>query len=187
VYFALTIAPVDRDACTIAPFIGLEETVPTVICRGSIWFIQTWLASQSRDLESILGSGPSEGATIRKEDCLAASSFECRGLKRLSRSGTECASRIRSLDSFCGPLSHTFPVFSGRVYSCTISYLIRSCFIGHCAVCAPENAHGTFSRVSRSLNILKSRHSWAISRQADVWSSIATMAVATPRSLKPNF
>ncbi|KAL6299811.1 SWI/SNF complex 60 kDa subunit [Sparassis latifolia] len=31
-------------------------------------FIQTWLASQSRDLESVLGSGPSEGGTVRQED-----------------------------------------------------------------------------------------------------------------------
>ncbi|TFK47128.1 SWI/SNF complex protein [Heliocybe sulcata] len=31
-------------------------------------FIQTWLASQSRDLESVLGSGPSEGATVRQEE-----------------------------------------------------------------------------------------------------------------------
>ena len=31
-------------------------------------FIQNFLESQSRDLESMLGSGPSEGATIRKED-----------------------------------------------------------------------------------------------------------------------
>ncbi|KAI0753690.1 SWI/SNF complex 60 kDa subunit [Fomes fomentarius] len=31
-------------------------------------FVQTWLASQSRDLESVLGSGPSEGATVRQED-----------------------------------------------------------------------------------------------------------------------
>ena len=31
-------------------------------------FIQTWLASQSRDLETVLGSGPSEGATVRQED-----------------------------------------------------------------------------------------------------------------------
>jgi SWI/SNF-related matrix-associated actin-dependent regulator of chromatin subfamily D len=37
-------------------------------------FISTWLTSQSRDLESILGSGPSEGATIRKED-LSRSEF----------------------------------------------------------------------------------------------------------------
>ncbi|KAI6007053.1 SWI/SNF complex 60 kDa subunit [Pisolithus albus] len=31
-------------------------------------FIQNWLESQSRDLESTLGSGPSEGATIRAEE-----------------------------------------------------------------------------------------------------------------------
>lgn len=31
-------------------------------------FIQTWLESQSRDLETILGSGPSEGATVRQDD-----------------------------------------------------------------------------------------------------------------------
>ncbi|KIJ64303.1 hypothetical protein HYDPIDRAFT_112289 [Hydnomerulius pinastri MD-312] len=31
-------------------------------------FVQTWLESQSRDLESILGSGPSEGATVRAEE-----------------------------------------------------------------------------------------------------------------------
>ncbi|KAI0826100.1 SWI/SNF complex 60 kDa subunit [Irpex lacteus] len=31
-------------------------------------FIQTWLESQSRDLEAILGSGPSEGATLRQDD-----------------------------------------------------------------------------------------------------------------------
>ncbi|KAI0270603.1 SWI/SNF complex subunit [Gloeopeniophorella convolvens] len=37
-------------------------------------FIQKWLASQSRDLDSILGSGPSEGATIRRED-LSRSEF----------------------------------------------------------------------------------------------------------------
>ncbi len=31
-------------------------------------FIQTWLESQSRDLESVLGSGPSEGHTVREEE-----------------------------------------------------------------------------------------------------------------------
>lgn len=31
-------------------------------------FIQTWLESQSRDLESILGSGPTEGQTVRQEE-----------------------------------------------------------------------------------------------------------------------
>ena len=31
-------------------------------------FIQTWLESQSRDLETILGSGPSEGGSLRQDD-----------------------------------------------------------------------------------------------------------------------
>lgn len=31
-------------------------------------FIQTWLESQSRDLETLLGSGPSDGATVRQDD-----------------------------------------------------------------------------------------------------------------------
>ncbi|KAM6493215.1 SWI/SNF complex protein [Amanita muscaria] len=31
-------------------------------------FVQTWLESQSRDLETILGSGPTEGLTVRQED-----------------------------------------------------------------------------------------------------------------------
>ncbi|KAH9921644.1 SWI/SNF complex 60 kDa subunit [Fomitopsis serialis] len=31
-------------------------------------FIQTWLASQSRDLETMLASGPSDAATVRQED-----------------------------------------------------------------------------------------------------------------------
>lgn len=31
-------------------------------------FVRAWLESQSRDLESILGSGPSEGMTVRQEE-----------------------------------------------------------------------------------------------------------------------
>jgi len=38
--------------------------------------IQTWLESQSRDLESILGSGPSEGATIRAEELKRSEFFK---------------------------------------------------------------------------------------------------------------
>ena len=38
-------------------------------------FVQTWLASQARDLESVLGSGPSEGATVRQEDLKRAEFF----------------------------------------------------------------------------------------------------------------
>ena len=39
-------------------------------------FIQTWLESQSRDLESILGSGPTEGNTIRQEELRRSEFFQ---------------------------------------------------------------------------------------------------------------
>ncbi|TCD64932.1 SWI/SNF complex component snf12 [Steccherinum ochraceum] len=39
-------------------------------------FMQTWLESQSRDLESVLGSGPSEGATLRQDDLRRAEYFK---------------------------------------------------------------------------------------------------------------
>jgi len=39
-------------------------------------FIQTWLASQSRDLETVLGSGISDGATIRLEDLKRSEFFK---------------------------------------------------------------------------------------------------------------
>ncbi|KAJ2936368.1 hypothetical protein H1R20_g727, partial [Candolleomyces eurysporus] len=39
-------------------------------------FIQTWLESQSRDLESILGSGPTEGLTVRQEELRRSEFFQ---------------------------------------------------------------------------------------------------------------
>ncbi|KAF8654747.1 hypothetical protein AX16_003402 [Volvariella volvacea WC 439] len=39
-------------------------------------FIQTWLESQSRDLETILGSGPSEGMTVRQEELRRSEFFQ---------------------------------------------------------------------------------------------------------------
>lgn len=39
-------------------------------------FIQTWLESQSRDLENILGSGPSEGMTVRQEELRRSEFFQ---------------------------------------------------------------------------------------------------------------
>ncbi|KAF8153953.1 SWI/SNF complex protein [Crassisporium funariophilum] len=39
-------------------------------------FIQTWLESQSRDLESILGSGPTEGLTVRQEELKRSEFFQ---------------------------------------------------------------------------------------------------------------
>ena len=39
-------------------------------------FIQTWLESQSRDLENILGSGPTEGQTVRQEELKRSEFFQ---------------------------------------------------------------------------------------------------------------
>ena len=38
-------------------------------------FTNTWLESQSRDLESVLGSGPSEGLTVREEELKRSAFF----------------------------------------------------------------------------------------------------------------
>jgi len=46
----------------------LKRTFLQSFAEDPVQFIHTWLASQSRDLESILGSGPSEGATVRAEE-----------------------------------------------------------------------------------------------------------------------
>ncbi|KZT25067.1 SWI/SNF complex protein [Neolentinus lepideus HHB14362 ss-1] len=46
----------------------IKRTFLRSFASGPAEFVQTWLASQSRDLESILGSGPSEGATVRQEE-----------------------------------------------------------------------------------------------------------------------
>jgi SWI/SNF-related matrix-associated actin-dependent regulator of chromatin subfamily D len=46
----------------------LKRTFLESFANDPAQFIQTWLESQSRDLESVLGSGPSEGGTIRAED-----------------------------------------------------------------------------------------------------------------------
>jgi SWI/SNF-related matrix-associated actin-dependent regulator of chromatin subfamily D len=46
----------------------LKRTFLQSFAEDPVQFIHTWLASQSRDLESILGSGASEGATVRAEE-----------------------------------------------------------------------------------------------------------------------
>lgn len=46
----------------------LKKTFLESFARDPAKFIQTWLESQSRDLESVLGSGPSEGMTVRQEE-----------------------------------------------------------------------------------------------------------------------
>ncbi|KAH0579919.1 hypothetical protein H2248_002741 [Termitomyces sp. 'cryptogamus'] len=46
----------------------LKKTFLESFARDPAKFIQTWLESQSRDLETVLGSGPSEGMTVRQEE-----------------------------------------------------------------------------------------------------------------------
>ncbi|KAG6865588.1 hypothetical protein C0991_001137 [Blastosporella zonata] len=46
----------------------LKKTFLESFSKDPSKFIQTWLQSQSRDLESVLGSGPSEGMTVRQEE-----------------------------------------------------------------------------------------------------------------------
>ena len=46
----------------------LKRTFLTTFADDPAGFINKWLESQSRDLESVLGSGPSEGLTVREEE-----------------------------------------------------------------------------------------------------------------------
>lgn len=46
----------------------IKRTFLESFARDPAKFIQTWLESQSRDLETVLGSGPTEGMTVRQED-----------------------------------------------------------------------------------------------------------------------
>jgi len=46
----------------------IKRTFLESFSRDPAKFIQTWLESQSRDLETVLGSGPTEGMTVRQED-----------------------------------------------------------------------------------------------------------------------
>ena len=48
-------------------------------------FIQQWLESQSRDLENILGSGPSMGKTLRAEELRRAEFFKLPWVGEVSR------------------------------------------------------------------------------------------------------
>ncbi|KAI0060153.1 BAR-domain-containing protein [Artomyces pyxidatus] len=61
-------------------------------------FIQSYLQSQSRDLESILGSGPTEGATIRREDLQRSEFFRMPWVEEAVAvwDGMRIASRIGS-------------------------------------------------------------------------------------------
>ncbi|KAL9710744.1 SWI/SNF and RSC complex subunit Ssr3 [Leucoagaricus gongylophorus] len=54
----------------------LKQTFLQSFADDPAKFIQTWLESQSRDLESILGSGPTEGMTVRQEELRRSEFFQ---------------------------------------------------------------------------------------------------------------
>ncbi|KAF9007018.1 hypothetical protein BDQ17DRAFT_1389154 [Cyathus striatus] len=54
----------------------LKRTFLESFANDPTGFIQTWLESQSRDLETILGSGPTEGATVRQEELKRSEFFQ---------------------------------------------------------------------------------------------------------------
>ncbi|KAJ7585081.1 SWI/SNF complex 60 kDa subunit [Mycena floridula] len=54
----------------------LKRTFLQSFSKDPSQFITSWLESQSRDLESILGSGPSEGLTVRQEELRRSEFFK---------------------------------------------------------------------------------------------------------------
>ncbi|KAJ7355471.1 SWI/SNF complex protein [Mycena albidolilacea] len=65
------LAKLDDEIATLAQSLHnshLKRTFLQSFARDPAQFIQTWLESQSRDLETVLGSGPTDGLTIRQEE-----------------------------------------------------------------------------------------------------------------------
>ncbi|KAJ6533357.1 SWI/SNF complex 60 kDa subunit [Mycena sp. CBHHK59/15] len=65
------LAKIDDEIATQAQSLHnshLKRTFLQSFARDPASFIQTWLESQSRDLETVLGSGPTDGMTIRQEE-----------------------------------------------------------------------------------------------------------------------
>ncbi|KAF8882811.1 SWI/SNF complex protein [Infundibulicybe gibba] len=68
---AQSLAKLDEEIAILAQSLHnshLKKTFLESFANDPAQFIQTWLESQSRDLETILGSGPSEGMTVRQEE-----------------------------------------------------------------------------------------------------------------------
>lgn len=54
----------------------MKRTFLESFAQDPAQFIQTWLESQSRDLESIMSSGPYEGQTLRQEELKRSEFFQ---------------------------------------------------------------------------------------------------------------
>ncbi|RDB17579.1 SWI/SNF and RSC complexes subunit ssr3 [Hypsizygus marmoreus] len=68
---AQALAKMDEEIALLAQSLHnshLKRTFLQSFADNPAQFIQTWLESQSRDLETVLGSGPSEGMTVRQEE-----------------------------------------------------------------------------------------------------------------------
>ena len=46
----------------------LERDFLSAFAEDPAGFVQRWVASQARDLETVMGSGPTDGQTLRRED-----------------------------------------------------------------------------------------------------------------------
>ncbi|KAK0197359.1 BAR-domain-containing protein [Armillaria mellea] len=63
----------------------LKRTFLESFAKNPAEFIQTWLESQSRDLETILGSGPTEGLTVRQEELRRSEFFKLPWVEELGK------------------------------------------------------------------------------------------------------
>lgn len=73
------IAKMDEEIALLAQSIHnsqLKRTFLQSFAKDPAIFIQTWLESQSRDLETILGSGPTDGLTVRQEELRRSEFFK---------------------------------------------------------------------------------------------------------------
>ncbi|KAJ7180472.1 SWI/SNF complex 60 kDa subunit [Mycena filopes] len=76
---AMNLAKIDDEIATQAQSLHnshLKRTFLQSFARDPAQFIQTWLESQSRDLETVLGSGPTDGLTIRQEELKRSEFFQ---------------------------------------------------------------------------------------------------------------
>ncbi|EAU87711.1 SWI/SNF complex 60 kDa subunit, partial [Coprinopsis cinerea okayama7 len=76
---SLALSKLDEEIALLAQSLHnshVKKTFLESFAKDPAKFIHTWLESQSRDLESIMGSGPSEGMTVRQEELRRSEFFQ---------------------------------------------------------------------------------------------------------------
>ncbi|KAF5329771.1 hypothetical protein D9619_009133 [Psilocybe cf. subviscida] len=76
---AQTLLKIDEEIALLAQSLHnshMKRTFLESFAKDPAQFIQTWLESQSRDLESIMSSGPYEGQTLRQEELKRSEFFQ---------------------------------------------------------------------------------------------------------------